>query len=102
MWAWLESFTDKIAKFFKSPGGKVIKDAAAVFVRTLGPIAADLILQEAAKAVKLEELKTGLTGAMKKENVKAYLKALAAAKGYELTEKMLNNAVENAALALEA
>jgi hypothetical protein len=99
---WFSWLWDKHQAFWAGRGGRIVKDAAAGLIKTLGPIAAEFLLALAdAEVAKLEQ-RSGLVGAQKKSAALAAIIPKLKLAGHEVAEREINFAIEVAVQRLNA
>ena len=91
--------TTKVRLFFSSPGGRVVKNAIARFIETVGPVAASVLMEIAAKAVAAQATKPGGSGA-KYAGAFYEIKGALLQAGLDAADKDINFAIEAAVQAL--
>lgn len=98
--AFLSRIGSAVLAFFKSPGGKVIRDAVAGAVQTVGEATLALLLARAKDKVASLDKYSNLSGDLKAAQVKSFIFDIAAQSGVQLSTSLANFILESAVQAV--
>lgn len=93
-WNWLKGVRDKIADFFDSDAGQIVKDGLANVVESLAPAVSQALIQVAFKNVVRVDKFPDLSGAQKFDEVKKELLAYAKSQGLKIAENQVDLAIK--------
>lgn len=91
---------DAVRSFFQGPGGRIVRDAVAGAIETVGSAALAVLLEQATTKVAALEKYSNLSGDLKAAQVKSYLFKVAAESGIALTTSTANFILESAVQAV--
>ena len=102
--AWADFWASVKAKlwaFWNGPGGRIVQDATAEAVATVGRVGLSMLM-EAGKAKAAEVERLSLPGSQKQGQVKDYLEAYGKNLGLQVSTSLLLWVVETAVQAMKA
>lgn len=100
--SFLASIANAVRSFFQGPGGKIVRDAVAGAIETVGAAALAVLLEQAKVKVSSLDKYSNLDGDLKAAQVKSYLFKVAAESGVTLTTSMANFILESAVQAVRS
>lgn len=91
-----------VAAFFQGPGGRIVRDAVAGAVSTVGAAVLAVLMEQAKLKVASLDKYSNLDGELKAAQVKSYLYKIAAESGVTLTQSLANFILESAVQAVRS